>query len=327
MNLIQISEKFPNEKKAVLFFEKKRWGKTIRCVYCGGTKISDHDWQYRRKCATCNKSFSVTVDTRLHHTRVPLQTWLFAISVITDAKKGMSALQLQRNLNISYPTAFKMYHKIRDLMSYETNQPDQLKGIVEIDETYIGGTPRRFNTNHRGKVRIKPHHPELDEKIQELKKQGVHFKRGKRTLKKYDYESKTGHGTNNIPVVGIVQRNGDVVAEVMKGVNFPKLKEMVKYYVEENKSVLISDQAQSYKKMETIIDHLAVNHNRYYSYKGVNTNSIESFWAIIKRGIMGQYHHVSIQHLPDYIAEFVFKYNNRKVDDMFETLVKAAICD
>lgn len=79
--------------------------------------------------------------------------------------------------------------------------------------------------------------------------------------------------------------------------------------------------------MNQLIDHLAVNHNKYYSYRGVNTNSIESFWAIVKRGIIGNYHHVSPQHLPDYIAEFVFKYNNRKEDIMFETLVKSAICD
>lgn len=156
MNLIEISERFPDEKKAVAHFEKVRWGKTIKCPYCKGSKYSKHDWQFRRKCHVCNRTFSVTVGTQLHHTRVPLKTWLYGISVITDAKKGMSALQLQRNLNVSYPTAFKMYHKIRDLMALETNKPDQLEGIVEIDETYIGGKPRRLYSGTKGK-KIKPY--------------------------------------------------------------------------------------------------------------------------------------------------------------------------
>jgi hypothetical protein len=123
-------------------------------------------------------------------------------------------------------------------------------------------------------------------------------------------------------VTGIVQRNGDVIAEVMTNLKYPELKKMVEKYVREDESVLITDQYRGYSKMNAIIDHIAIDHQRLYSYRGVNTNSIESFWAIVKRGIIGQYHQVSARHLPNYIAEFVFKYNNRKDDDMFDTLVK-----
>ena len=322
MNVIEISEKFPTERKAVKYFEKIRWGKVIICPYCQSNKIGDHDWQHRHKCYTCRKGFSVTVGTQLHHTRVPLKTWLFAFSIISDAKKGLSALQLQRHLEgLDYKTVHKLYLKTRQLMAMETNKTNQLEGIVEIDETFIGGKPRRFSALSRTDTSLKPYVPELDKQIKELKAKGVNFRTGKKSLAKPDYESKTGKGTNNIPVVGMVQRNGDVVAEVMRTINYQKIKEFVKEYSVEKESTLISDQAPHYTKISNIIDHIAINHKKMYSYKGVNTNSIESFWAIIKRGLMGQYHHVSARHLPDYIAEFVFKYNNRKEDNMFEILV------
>lgn len=166
--------------------------------------------------------------------------------------------------------------------------------------------------------------PKLDKRIKELKKEGVTFKRGKGNPAKIAVKPKRGRGTDNIPVVGIVQRNGDVVAEVMKHTTYANLKEMVKKYVDEDNAILISDEYKGYDRMNQIIDHISIDHQKFYSYKGVNTNSIESFWAIVKRGITGQYHHVSEQYLPDYIAEFVFKYNNRdeKEGEMFKILVK-----
>jgi transposase-like protein len=320
MNLIEVSEKFPNEKAAIRHFEIARWGEVPECAYCESINITDFDSQLRRKCYKCNKTFSVTVGTYLHHTRVPLKVWLFAFSVITDAKKGISALQLSRNIKVDYKTAFNMYAKIRELMAMETNQPDQLDGIVEIDETYVGGKPRRGNIPSNKKFKYDL--PELDEKIKELKEKGVNFKRKKgNPAKVQPYKSTGGYNPKHIPVIGIVQRDGDVVAEVMKGINQEKLKRMVEEYVEEDKATLVSDQSALYNRMDKIIDHISINHQKLYSYKGVNTNSIESFWAIIKRGIMGQYHHVSPKRLPEYVAEFVFKYNNRKEDRMFETLV------
>jgi len=319
MDLITISELFPNEIDAIKHFEAFRWGEVAKCAYCESEKVTGHDSQLRRKCYKCGKTFSVTVGTNLHHTRVPLKTWLYAFSVIADAKKGISALQLSRNIEVDYKTAFAMYHKIRALMAMETNQPDQLDGIVEIDETYIGGKPRRGNKPH-SKIEFKYDMPEMDEKIKELKQKGVDFKRQKGNPAKQGEYNKRGT-QNKIPVVGIVERNGDVVAEIMKNVTYANIKEMVKEYVEEDKATLVSDQAKYYTKMDKIIDHISINHKKMYSYKGVNTNSIESFWAIMKRGIMGQYHHVSEKRLPEYIAEFVFKYNNRKIDLMFDILI------
>lgn len=97
---------------------------------------------------------------------------------------------------------------------------------------------------------------------------------------------------------------------------------MVKKYVKESKVMMITDEYSSYRKFNKIIEHVTIDHKRMFSYRGLNTNTIESFWAIMKRQIIGQHHSVSAKHLPKYIAEMVFKFNNRKKDDMFETLVK-----
>lgn len=132
-------------------------------------------------------------------------------------------------------------------------------------------------------------------------------------------------GTRKVPVVGIVERDGNVIAKVMRTLSHENLKAMVQKNVEEEDAVLITDKYKGYNRLSKIVDHIKVDHQKMYSYRGINTNTIESFWAIIKRGIMGQYHKVSPAYLPEYITEFVFKYNNRIDDDMFKTLVVNAM--
>ena len=108
----------------------------------------------------------------------------------------------------------------------------------------------------------------------------------------------------------------------MKKTTYTDLKKLVNKFVDKDDSVMITDEYSGYNRFSEIIEHISIDHQKLYSYKGVNTNSIESFWAIVKRGILGQYHQVSLKYLPNYVSEFVFKYNNRNMDDMFETLVK-----
>jgi transposase-like protein len=320
MNLIEIAENFPKEKDAVKYFELARWGDEAACPYCSSLHVTGFDKELRHKCYDCGNTFSVTAKTYLHHTRVPLKRWLMAFSVISHAKKGISSLQLKRDIGVEYKTAYNMYSLTREIMALETNKTDQLDSIVEIDETYVGGKLRKGESELK-EYSPKKHEPELDAQIAELKEKGVIFTRGKGNNANYDLPSQ-GRNPKHTPIIGIVQRNGDVVAEVMKNITHKKLVEMVKEYVDEDNATLVSDAAKYYVKMNRIIDHIAINHKKMYSYKGVNTNSIESFWAIVKRGIMGQYHHVSPKRLPEYVSEFVFKYNNRKDDGaMFDILV------
>jgi transposase-like protein len=322
MNLIELNNRFPTELHCVKYMEKLRWGKKPRCAYCDSTRLSNRNKDLRFHCKDCSKTSSVTVNTNLHNTRMPLQRWFYAVAVITDAKKGISALQLQRNIGGHYETVWSMYHKIRELMMEENREIDELEGVVEMDETFIGGKPRRMgNSNFKPKKREK-----LDKQIKELNEEGFSFAPKGKNKGKYAVNPKRGRGTNNIPVVGIVQRNGNVVAEVMRTLSYDNLKTMVKKYIDEDDSVLITDSYSGYNSMKQIIDHIKVDHQQFYSYKGVNSNTIESFWAIIERGIMGQYHSVSARKLPNYVAEFVYKYNNREdTDFMFYELLEKLI--
>ena len=122
----------------------------------------------------------------------------------------------------------------------------------------------------------------------------------------------------------MVERGGNVVAEVVKNTSFSEIKKLIQKHVNKSrkKSVLITDQASEYRRMGNIINHIVVDHKKICSYRGLNTNTIESFWAIIERQIKGQHHHVSPEYLDKYVDECMFKFNNRNIDDMFETLVK-----
>ena len=163
----------------------------------------------------------------------------------------------------------------------------------------------------------------MDAQIKHYKKEGFDFTPKQSSKANCKDNAKRGRGTDNIPVVGIVERDGNVVAEVMKTLSYENLKKMVKKYVDRDDSVLITDNYKGYNSMKKIIDHIKIDHKEMYSYRGLNSNTIESFWAIIERGIMGQYHSVSPRMLPNYIAEFVYRYNNRKdTSAMFDDLLK-----
>lgn len=317
MNLYLISQNFPNENAVTDYFEFVRWSNNTRCSHCGSTNISKRSSDFRYKCNNCKGRFSVTTGTNLENTNLSLIQWVMAFALITDAKKGISAKQLERNLGVSYPTAWGMYHKIRTFM---TDGNIELKGIIEADETYIGGKPRKFQSakfpNHN-----EFNHEYLDGKLQNIGNKHVFFNPNTYKKKGLIGNAPRGRGTSKTPVVGMVQRNGNVVAEVMLITDFKHIKEMAEKYISMSDRVLLTDDYSAYNRFDAIIEHIKIDHSKMYSYKGLNTNSIESFWAIIKRGIMGQYHSVSDKYLPKYIDEFCFKYNNRKFDDMFETLV------
>ena len=317
MDLYKISQSFPDEEKATNYFEYVRWGEIKKCSHCTSTNIGKRSVDFRYYCNTCERRFSVTTGTALENTNLSLIKWIFAFALITDAKKGISALQLQRNLGISYQTAWSMYHKIREFM---TDGEIKLKGIIEADETYIGGKPRKYQSakfpNHS-----EFSHEYLDGKLDKIGEK--HTFQNPNTYKKKGLieDAPRGRGTTKTPVVGMVQRNGNVVAEVMLKTDFKHIKQMAEQYINMPDSVLLTDDYSAYNRFDAIIEHIKIDHSKMYSYKGLNTNSIESFWAIIKRGIMGQYHQVSDKYLPNYVDEFCFKYNNRKFDDMFETLM------
>lgn len=214
-----------------------------------------------------------------------------------------------------------MAHKIRDLMAEEKIEP--LDELVEMDETFIGGKPRKQNVRADLHPKQKKH---LDEGVALVIESGIGLKRGPGNPARPDLNVKRGRGSQKqVPIAGIVERDGAVVAEVMKNLTAANLKAMVEKHVKTEESIVITDTYSGYNSLHRVIEHIKIDHSKMYSYKGINTNSIESFWAIVERGIMGTYHSVSLKYLPKYVVEFVFKYKNRKQDDMFDTLVKAAM--
>lgn len=280
MNIISILENFKTEEEAIKHLESVRWPDGIVCPYCYSKRISPMAQERRHHCNACKKSFSVTVNTIFHKTRIPLVKWFAAISLMLNAKKGLSAMQLSRDIGVNKNTAWRIMMKIREAMPYDG---ELLEGIVEVDETYVGGSPRKPND----------------------KKHGKKATRGKR-----DHMQ---------AVVGAISRDGDVVVESYeKAATIDKA--LLNSFVRKNiaigtDTVVITDQHNGYKALRQFISHISINHSQCYSEgNGAHINTIESFWAIVKRGIIGQYHKVSERYLARYLDEFTYRFNHRKVD-------------
>lgn len=287
MNIIQIYSKFPTQKACLEHLEKTRWNGTPICTFCKSIKVYKHTEKskVRWQCGDCKKSFSVTVGTIFHHTHVDLQKWFLLIALMLNAKKGLSAYQAARDIELRRPTVWSMMHRIRAAMK---DDGVLLSGIVEMDETYIGGKPRKGNNR--------------DDDIEGGDK------------------SSRGRGTKKIPVVGMVQRNGSVKAESVSkdALKAKDIHVLIRKGIDTALSVLITDEYRGYVKINPILPHARINHSECYVRGMIHTNTIESFWAIVKRGIIGQYHKVSAKYLDKYLDEFCFRYNRRfKENTMF----------
>jgi transposase-like protein len=287
MNIIQVFQRFPTQDSCIAHLEKARWNGTPKCPYCDSDNTHPNDG--RHYCYNCKTSFSVTVGTIFHHTHLPLQKWFLAISLILNAKKGISALQLSRDLEVNKNTAWRISMQIRKAMSQMVDR-ELLTGIIEMDETYIGGKPRK----------------------------------GKKYYSDGD-KPKRGRGTKKAPVIGAVERNGKVSA---KAVSKDKLKgkalrAFVRDRVDATRSHLMTDEYKGYIGMSKVLPHSVIKHQKWYVDGNIHTNTIEGFWALLKRGMFGQFHSVSKRHLQRYVDAFCFRYNNRNNENIFDvTLIK-----
>lgn len=142
MNVIQIFNKFPTQESCIKHLEKARWKGIPKCPYCQSENTKAYKTELRHYCNNCKTSFSVTVGTIFHRTHLPLQKWFLAISLILNAKKGLSAMQLSRDIEVNKNTAWRIAMQIRRAMWQQVGR-DLLTGIIEMDETYIGGKPRK----------------------------------------------------------------------------------------------------------------------------------------------------------------------------------------
>ena len=291
MNIVQVFEQFPTQEACIAHLEKARWGNTPHCPYCRSEHTIRSD--NRHYCYSCKTSFRVTVGTIFHHTHMPLQKWFLAISLILNAKKGLSALQLSRDIKVNKNTAWRIAMQIRRAMT-QAEQRHMLTGIVEMDETYVGGKPRK------GK-----HYDDPNDK------------------------PKPGRGTKKTPVVGAVERQGEVRAKVvnkdqLKGKD---LRAFVRARVDTHTAHLMTDEYSGYNGMRRLLPHDVIKHAEWYVDGDIHTNTIEGFWALLKRGMFGQFHSVSRKHLQRYVDEFCFRYNLRKeeADIAFDTTLNRGL--
>jgi transposase-like protein len=266
---------YSTDEKCREILTKLRWPEGVTCPRCKERRVSWIQGRKQFECASCSYQFSVTTGTIFNDTHLPLEKWFAATYLLCEAKKGMSACQVQRTLGMSYKTAWYLCHRIRAAMAV-TDKP-MLDGTVEMDETYVGGVNR-----------------------------------GKGKVARWD---------NKQVVVGIRKRNGDLRFFHASDAKSGTLAEFIRENISEDVDVIMTDDYSSHPvamKKAGRKNHKTINHSRkVYVMGDVHTNTVESAFSLLKRGIMGTWHKVSAKHLPAYLEEMTFRFNRRKRSDLF----------
>jgi transposase-like protein len=277
MNLAKLTELFGTDEKCRKALEQLRWKDGAKCPRCKAeaTAIANR-LQY--DCNACHYQFSVTAGTIFHDSHLPLWKWFMVTALICEAKKGMSACQIQRTVGMSYKTAWYLCHRIREAM--KEVGPEKIQGgTVEIDETYVGGKARRWRPKSVKKV-----------------------------------------------VIGVRKRNGDLRLIHAKDATSKTVKAIINENLGGSVEVIMTDESQIYPWALNKLQkekHRTINHSREYAHGDVHTNTVESAFSLLKRGIVGTWHKVDAKHLPAYLDEMCFRFNNRKNPYLFrDTIIK-----
>lgn len=272
MDVVSIYQKFPDQKVCLEHLEKIRWPNGPVCPYCSHNKVTRRKEGTRFLCNKCNRSFSVLVKTIFYHSKLDLQKWFLGIALILNAKKGISSWQLSRHLKINKDTAWYLQMRIRQAMKLDRKL---LSGLIEIDETYIGG-----NLKNKSK-RIRA-------------------------------QNNTTGMVHKTPVLGILERGGQVFVQVLSKAYGETIKPLVMENVCPSSSLITDGFGGYYGLKKYFKEHTIINHQNNEWVKGdFHTNTIEGFWGIVKRGIIGQYHKISLRYLQLYLDEFSYKYSRK----------------
>ena len=286
MDLVKVMETFPTQEHCIAYLERLRWQGSPECPQCESTHVRQRNERDigrigRYNCHECKSTFKVTQGTLFHGTKIPLQKWFLAISLMANAKKSLSSCQLARDLGLKQKTCWRIMMAIRAEMGKDNVL---LQGIVEADETYIGG-------------------------------------KGKKNYDKETGEPKRGRGTAKSIVLGAVARGGQVVAKLVENAKGSTIAEFIKKFVKTEDAELYTDQYTGYNQIGKEMKHETLNRSKTWEAGGMHTNTIEGFWSFVKRAWYGSHHHYSTGYTPLYLAEACYKYNYRD-DNIFAKLIE-----
>jgi transposase-like protein len=266
----QLSHLVPTAEKARQYLERKRWDETGRlCPHCSHAhsvaRGGERTGYYR--CCKCKAEFTVRTGSVFERSHIPLDKWILAIYLMVTARKGISSLQISKELSIRQKSAWFMMHRIRAAMG--TREGEMLRGIIEVDETYVGG---------------------------------------KETNKHECDKLNAGRGcVGKTTLVGILERGGRVIPRVVRDTRRPTLEKLIDSVVEPG-AVVNTDDHGSYQGLSAKYEHRVVRHSAKQFVDGMaHTNSIESAWALLKRGFYGTFHKFTLEHLQKYADEFAFR--------------------
>jgi len=292
MTFAQWERAFPDENACCAYLVGRRWPQGIACPRCGNVNVKPHGtmaWNWL--CNECSPSetnyrFSHITGTIFENTNKPLRDWFRVIHLMLTSKKSVSARQIHRTLGFgSYETAWSMCHRVRGGLADKEFQ--KLMGIVEVDETFVGGLAKNRHKDKRG-----------------------------------GGEGGTG-GSGKMIVAGAVRRKGNVVARVIADVRATTLEKFIRESVSDKVSLICTDKWVGYKHLNREFPHGVVDHSAgQYVCGSIHTQTIEGFWSIFKRSVVGTFHKVSAKYLPLYVAEFQFRYNNRMNADIFGEAIR-----
>ncbi len=292
MTLAQLRERFKTEDDCKAFIQAARWPNGVLCPRCGNDKVyalKSRPWHWQcHKCAKHGYRFSVTTGTVFENTKYPLRTWFEVGYLMCQSKKGISALQIHRQIGSGdYRTAWFICHRLRAAMQNEEFK--QLVGVVEVDETYIGGKNVNRHWNKK-----------------------TPWKAG-------------GVASGKVAVIGAIARKGNVVCKMIEVADTNTLTGFVRQVTSDKVSLVATDEHKGYDAIDVYgRKHAVVKHSAGEYVRGeVHTQNIESFWALLKRGVVGTFHNVSKDYLPLYLNEFTFRHNERKNPDIFEKLISS----
>jgi len=291
MDLPKLIERFHDEDRCRTFLEGLRWPEGIVCLKCGafGDRITPIPSRGTHRCNECQYQFSVRAGTVLQDSKLPLWKWFIGTYLITESKKGISSNQVKRMLGTTYKTAWFLTHRIRGAMAYADQV--QLTGIVEADETFVGGKHREHRRDEYG-----------------------------RRLR--------GRGLDNKAVVlGAVERGGQVRLRLVPDRSAKTLHEFVLAEVSDGAEAIFTDEWRAYKGIgDEDTRHETVNHSAEEWVRGdVHTNTAEGVWSLLKRSIIGSYHHLSVKHLPAYLDELEWRFNHRDDDHIFRETLRVLV--